>query len=632
MSITLNNAKIREVINQVVNDPYYKKVSKVPLFSIYQIGLILLAYTGFIGGIALYYFANVSLWIVLPLMGLSSYLSFTPLHDATHRATSSNKFLNDALGTISAFLLFPFLTTPVYRYLHLSHHRFVGDDDLDPDSILVSFPTKYFPFGYLILPFFDLVAITWAFTKGWFRLPKTVRLHLIFSTVLFFSFHIVFLSSSYWLEFILFFIIPTRLGITYTAYTFAHIQHPDGVTWHEFPFESTHVMKGRNSNFLLKSLLGQEHHAMHHFLPHIPWYKYHKVWQLGNGIFTKQNIPERDIFEIPDKKAKEKIKLSKEQEITSVKVKISAIIDVAKNIKSFTFEPLDSNDKLPEFSAGSHININLPSGKVRSYSLINPPYERHQYVIAVKKEDNGKGGSKEMHDLDLGDILEISIPKNNFVLYENTKRFILISGGIGITPMISMAHRLEEIDKQFEFHICAKEENEVPFLYELKNWSFAPKIDFHYDENGKSAIELSKVLSSPNSDTLIYVCGPSGFNNWIKNSALELGWQKDQIKQELFSADVSQDSLPKEFELLLNKSNKTITVAENMTIIDAIEMENIKVDYSCLQGTCGTCIANVIDGEIDHRDAVLSEEEKLENSKICLCVSRAKHNKLIIDL
>ena len=123
MSITLHNVKVREVINQVVNDPKYKKVSEVPLVSLHQIGLIVLAYTGFVGAALLNLYLGLSLWIVWPMMGLSSYLAFTPLHDATHRAVSSNKFLNDLLGTLSGFLLFPFITTPAYRFLHMSHKK-----------------------------------------------------------------------------------------------------------------------------------------------------------------------------------------------------------------------------------------------------------------------------------------------------------------------------------------------------------------------------------------------------------------------------------------------------------------------------------------------------------------------------
>ncbi|MEO0628302.1 MAG: fatty acid desaturase, partial [Bacteroidota bacterium] len=619
------------VIHQVVNDPDYKKVSEVPLISLHQLSLIFLAYLGFIGSIYLHLQFNLTLWLVYPLMGLSSYLAFTPLHDATHRAVSSNKLLNDILGSVSAFLLFPFLTTPAYRFLHMSHHRYVGDDDLDPDSILVSIPTRYYPFGFLILPVFDVVWIYWAFTKARFRLPRPEFRWLAFSTIGFILFYIAgFYFFGY--TFLLLYVIPSRIGLAYTGYVFGTIQHPDGVRWDELPFESTHLIKGRETNLMVKSLLGQGFHAMHHFMPHVPWYKYHKVWELGNNIFSKQPIPERSLFAGLEKNAREKFLEAKQREITSVRVKVSAIEEVAKNVKSFTFESLDG-EELPAFTAGSHIELSLPSDRKRSYSLVNPQFERQQYQIAVKREEYGKGGSKEMHeDVSTGDILTVSTPRNNFVLYEKAQRFILISGGIGITPLISMAHRLDELDKHFEFHICAREERDIPFRYELSHWPFAPMVEIHLDRHNRSSIDLSTVLANPNKDTLIYVCGPAGFNKWVATTAQEMRWDKTQIKQELFSAASTQVTPSRAFEVVLQKSGKTIRVPENMSIIDAVEMHHVSIDYSCLQGTCGTCICEVVEGEVDHRDAVLSEEEKIENKQICLCVSRAKEDRITLNI
>ena len=366
MSITINAPKVREVIHQVVNDPDYQQVSEVPFLSIYQLGLILSAYLGFLAGILLYLQFSISLWIVYPLMGLSAYLAFTPLHDATHRAVSSNKYLNDILGSISAFLLFPFLTTPAYRFLHMSHHRYVGDDELDPDSILVSIPTRYYPFGFLILLIFDVVWIYWAFTKARFRLPQTVFRWLVFSTI---GFLIFYAAGFYFFGslFLLLYVIPSRIGLAYTGYVFGTIQHPDGVRWDELPFESTHLIKGRENSLMVKSLLGQGFHSMHHFLPHVPWYKYHKVWALGNNIFSKQPIPERPLFAKLEKNARAKFLAVKQQEITSIKVCVSDIKEVAKNIKAFTFKPLES-EKLPEFTAGAHIELHLPNSGKRSYS------------------------------------------------------------------------------------------------------------------------------------------------------------------------------------------------------------------------------------------------------------------------
>ena len=307
-------------------------------------------------------------------------------------------------------------------------------------------------------------------------------------------------------------------------------------------------------------------------------------------------------------------------------------MDVASNIKSYVFEPI-GQEAFPPFTPGAHINIYLPSGKVRSYSLVNPSYEKNRYQIAVKLEANGQGGSKEMHEnIGVGTSLKISTPKNNFVLYENVQKYILISGGIGITPMLSMAHQLIALDKHFEFHICAKEKAFIPFQYELQNWSFAPNVEIHLDKNNKSSIDLSKVLAKPDDNSLIYVCGPAGFNKWVKQKGLSQGWTSDQIKEEVFSMDRSGFTARKSFEVELRKSEKSIQVDKDASIIDALLMNNINVDYTCLQGTCGTCITPVIEGEIDHRDAVLSETEKMAGNKICLCVSRAKNGKIVLDL
>ena len=263
MSITANNLKVREVIHQVVNDPAYREVSAVPLIAYQQLGLILLAYVGIFGGMALHVYAGLTLRVVYPIMIFSFYAAFTPLHDATHRAVSCNEFLNDLLGTVSASVLFPFATTAVYRFLHMAHHRYVGDEELDPDERLVTIPTKYYPLGYLILVFPDVLWIYWLFTKAWDRTP----IHTRRATLLMFSglflFNLAWFLSPYAYEYLILFFIPNRLGITYIAYSFAHIQHPEGMVWNEEPFLSTFKLKG-NKHYL-KTFLGQADHAMHHF-------------------------------------------------------------------------------------------------------------------------------------------------------------------------------------------------------------------------------------------------------------------------------------------------------------------------------------------------------------------------------
>jgi vanillate O-demethylase ferredoxin subunit len=264
---------------------------------------------------------------------------------------------------------------------------------------------------------------------------------------------------------------------------------------------------------------------------------------------------------------------------------------------------------------------------------VNPPFDKDRYQIAVKLDPQGKGGSKEMHEqIAEGDVLEISHPKNHFVLYEKAPKFILIGGGIGLTPLLSMAHRLTEIERPFELHVCAKSPDEVPFQYELENWTFAPNVEIHLDKNGRSSMDIDLVLAEPDGETLLYICGPAGFNKWVKGNALAMGWKADHIKQEVFTNDQMEWADPQTFQIELQKSGQTLTVEKDQTIIDALHMQDIQVPYSCMQGTCGTCLTKVVEGEIEHRDIVLNHEEKKAQDQMCLCVSRSKGGKLILDL
>jgi len=564
MNSSSNHLELRAAINQVVNDPQYKEVASIPLFSVHQIGLIVFSYACVFGGIFLHLSYDVSLWIIYPFMILGFYTSFTPLHDAAHKALSSNQFLNELLGTISGFLLMPGNNSTGFRYIHMTHHRYVGNKDLDPDELMVNLPTHYFPFGYLVLLIPDILLGYWLFFKIWKRTPTKMKWNILGTLTLGASFNAFWLLGPYWYEFLILFFIPNRLGLAYISYFFSTIQHGDGEIWENHPFQATFKIQG---NFVfLKSLLGQANHHMHHFLPHIPWFKYKDMLELANGVFKKQAIPEKKVFDKLDKHFSEKVIEKSAKENRTIPVSIAAIKETTRDIKHFSFKALNG-EILPEFTAGSHIIITLPSGKTRAYSLVNPPYDRKQYQIAVKLEPNGKGGSTEMHSLSVGDRLTVSRPKNNFVLYEQVQKYILIAGGIGITPLLSMAHRLTELEKHFELHICAKAIENIPFQFELKNWSFAPNVDIHLNKNGKTDINLSRVLATPDTDSLVYVCGPTGFNNWVTESALAIGWQPAQVKQEIFSINSNEFAPTKAFELVLNKSGKTITVDKNLTII-----------------------------------------------------------------
>ena len=313
-------------------------------------------------------------------------------------------------------------------------------------------------------------------------------------------------------------------------------------------------------------------------------------------------------------------------------MRVATIKDVGDDIRAFEFEPTDGNPSGPH-EAGAHIDVYLPNGLIRQYSLINYDTKTNRYHIAVKCEHNGRGGSKAMHELQEGDVIKLGPVRNNFMLYENADKFILIAGGIGLTPMLSMANRLKDIRKPFELHLCARNEKAIPFAGDIKAGPLADHTAIHLDtEDGRSSFDIDTTLGKPNEQALIYICGPQGFMTWLKNEAMARGWKEENIRIESFSAPIAADVENHTFSVELAKTGQVIEVNPQQTVLDALHHAGLEVPYACMQGTCGTCIAPVLDGEIDHRDAYLSDSEKAANNTMCLCVSRAVGEKLVVDI
>ena len=351
--------------------------------------------------------------------------------------------------------------------------------------------------------------------------------------------------------------------------------------------------------------------------------------ELGNGIIKKQDIPQRGyLYDNPDK-----LKVPDLDPNEPIEVRVASMTDAGPGIRSFEFEPTSANVLLPEEPAGAHISAFINDGLVRQYSIVGHDETRNRYRIAVKREDNGRGGSKAMHELTEGRVLKIGHPRNNFMLYENARRSILISGGIGITPMLSMAHRLLRINRPFDLHVCARDEESVPFKEELAVSRLARHAHIHLDQDqGRSGLPLDVVLSRPDKDTMIYICGPEGFMNYVRDAAIERGWPEENVRIESFSAPIADDANNRPFTLHLAKSNRDLTVKADQTILDALLHAGIDPKYACMQGTCGTCITPVLEGEVDHRDAYLSEVEKEANTSVCVCVSRTQGERISVDM
>lgn len=318
---------------------------------------------------------------------------------------------------------------------------------------------------------------------------------------------------------------------------------------------------------------------------------------------------------------------------TKLKLKVNKVVTEAKDICSFEFVSPDGDD-LPPFTAGAHIDVHINKDLMRQYSLCNDPNERNRYVIAVQREENGKGGSKALHDqLKEGDTLEIGKPRNNLPIDESATKHLLLGGGIGVTPMLSMALELQSKNADFEMHYCTRSRERTAFYDLLSTSELKDKVTLHFDEGTPDTrLNLKELLSTRQEGAHLYLCGPQGFMQAIEEAA-EGTWPPEAIHMEYFSADpsaLSGDNKP--FEVKLAKSDKTFTIPEDKSIAEVLGENGIDVDVSCEQGICGSCITPVLEGEPDHRDKVLTKREKDSNTKCTLCVSRAKGKLLVIDL
>ena len=290
------------------------------------------------------------------------------------------------------------------------------------------------------------------------------------------------------------------------------------------------------------------------------------------------------------------------------------------------------NNTLPAFEAGAHVDIHIAPGLVRQYSLCGDPAKEALYRLGVLRDPASRGGSRGVYDrLVEGAEVQISAPRNLFPLAREASRSILIGGGIGITPMIAMAYALYAKNEDFELHYCGRSRSHSAFLDELRNADFAERVHTHFDDEAPGqALDLDRVLDQAEAGVHIYTCGPSGFMAWVIGESLRHGYSDDHIHREYFQVEV--DGSGKCFEVVAARSGKTVQVAEGQSILEALAGVGIKVEISCEQGICGTCLCNVLEGEPDHRDVYLTDDEKNANDQMLICCSRAKSKKLVLDI
>lgn len=315
----------------------------------------------------------------------------------------------------------------------------------------------------------------------------------------------------------------------------------------------------------------------------------------------------------------------------SIAVRVQATRYEAADILSFEFAPLQPGE-LPAFTAGAHVDVYIAPGLVRSYSLCNAQDDRHRYRIAVHHGGKSRGGARQMHEsLRAGQTVEISPPRNHFVLQENADASVLIAGGIGITPLLAMVRRLHALNRHWELFYCARSGAHAAFLDELRQLAAASsrgKLHLHFDDQAKGLLDIAAIIKAAKAGTHFYCCGPQPMLQ-----AFELACQglpAEQIHLEYFNAKEAAP-LPGGFDVQLARSGVTVQVAAGQSILDTLLAAGVTIPYSCREGICGSCEVRVLEGEPDHRDLVLSPSEQAENKVMMVCCSGSKSARLVLD-
>jgi len=283
--------------------------------------------------------------------------------------------------------------------------------------------------------------------------------------------------------------------------------------------------------------------------------------------------------------------------------------------------------ELPVFFAGAHVSVRVPSGLVRKYSLCNDPSERDRYVIAVKREPDGRGGSESLiRDVAAGGELPVSAPVNNFALTTSNGGYLLVAGGIGITPIMAMIRELQATGGRFKLYYCTRSAAATAFRDELSAPEWRGKVTIHHDGGDLAqALDLWPIVEKPQGRHL-YCCGPRGLMQAVRDMTGH--WSPSAVHFESFT-DAAPRPDDRPFTVRLARSGRSIAVPVGVTILEALRAGGLDVPSSCESGTCGTCRTGLIAGEADHRDLVLADDERARN--IMVCVSRARSDELVID-
>ena len=312
-----------------------------------------------------------------------------------------------------------------------------------------------------------------------------------------------------------------------------------------------------------------------------------------------------------------------------VQVEVARKWLTAAGIAAFELAPVEG--QLPSFQPGAHVDVHLPNGLVRQYSLTNGPGLTGVYRIGVKLEPHSRGGSRYMHEsVQEGDLLQLSEPHNNFHLRRDAARTVLIAGGIGVTPLLAMAQTLDRQGLAFQLHYFAQSEDHMAFAEVLEPLSAGVTRHLGLSPE-QTADEFVKITHNYLHANHVYVCGPGPMIESARAIAAESGWPDEAVHFEYFKneSDLHDTST---FEVLLARRNQTVTVDAGVSLLESLRNAGVDMPSSCEQGVCGTCMATVLEGDLDHQDVFFSDSERQAGDRVLTCVSRARSRRIVLDL
>jgi vanillate O-demethylase ferredoxin subunit len=308
-------------------------------------------------------------------------------------------------------------------------------------------------------------------------------------------------------------------------------------------------------------------------------------------------------------------------------VRVVSIRDAAIDTRCFDLVAADRRPLAP-FTPGAHIDVHAPNGLVRQYSLCGDVRDAERYTIAVKREAAGRGGSRSMHDdVEEGSALGVVDPRNHFPLAADAGHSLFIAGGIGITPIRAMLRSLSAEGRSWELHYCARSQSHAAFYPELDALP-GGRVTPWFSE--APLLDVASLLDEVRDGTHVYCCGPSGLMAAVKEASAH--WPQGRVHFEWFAAPAQPAKRNESFEVELRNTGTVIEVADNRTIVQALREHGVDVPTSCEDGVCGTCETRVLEGECEHRDLLLTDEERAANQSMMICVSRAKSRRLVLDL